>query len=133
MLVAALTTEARTTDAQAWITAQRASSIAISDWVITEFSSALAIKIRTGQIDPAERSIALAKFNQLADGAFIVLVLERADFRAAAHFSDQHKLGIRGGDALHLAISSRLGLTLSTLDEDLAAAGPVLGVKTLLL
>ncbi|HSC18353.1 MAG TPA: type II toxin-antitoxin system VapC family toxin [Rhizomicrobium sp.] len=133
LLVAALTTEDKTIDAQVWISSQRPSSMALSDWVITEFSSALSVKMRTGQIDATERSIALSKFNQLVDSAFTLLPLDRIYFHTAARFADHHKSGIRAGDALHLAIASERGLTLCTLDRHLAAAGPDLGAKLLLL
>lgn len=42
-------------------------------------------------------------------------------------------LGLRAGDALHLATASEYGATVHTLDQRLAAAGPVLGVPTQLL
>jgi predicted nucleic acid-binding protein len=46
---------------------------------------------------------------------------------------DQPVLGLRAGDALHLAICADHGATLCTLDRRLNEAGPVLGVKTMLL
>ena len=46
---------------------------------------------------------------------------------------DQHMLGLRAGDALHLATASEHGATVHTLDRRLAEAGPVLGVPTRLL
>jgi predicted nucleic acid-binding protein len=54
-------------------------------------------------------------------------------FRAAAKFADQHALGLRAGDALHLAIASEHGAMVHTLDQRLAKAGPALGVPTQLL
>ena len=54
-------------------------------------------------------------------------------FRAAAKFVDQHGLGLRAGDALHLATASEHGATVHTLDLRLAEAGPALGVPTQLL
>lgn len=62
-----------------------------------------------------------------------MLPLSRANFRAAAHFADQHALGLRAGDALHLAICGANGAELCTLDRRLGAAGLALGVKTMLL
>jgi predicted nucleic acid-binding protein len=53
-----------------------------------------------------------------------------AHFRTAARFVDQHMLGLRGGDALHLATASEHGATVHTLDQRLAEAGPALGVAT---
>jgi predicted nucleic acid-binding protein len=51
-------------------------------------------------------------------------------FRAAAKFVDQHALGLRAGDALHLATAAEHGATVCTLDRCLAEAGPLLGVST---
>ncbi len=51
----------------------------------------------------------------------------------ASQFADQFALGLRGGDALHLAIAADHGATLCTLDRRLNDAGLALGVKTLLL
>jgi predicted nucleic acid-binding protein len=54
-------------------------------------------------------------------------------FLAAARFVDQHALGLRAGDALHLAIASEHGATVFTLDQRLAEAGPAFGIPAQLL
>jgi predicted nucleic acid-binding protein len=54
-------------------------------------------------------------------------------FRTAARFTDQHLLELRAGGALHLAVCADHGATLCTLDRRLGDAGPVLGIKTMLL
>jgi uncharacterized protein len=48
LLVAALTNEAETERMQHWLGRQPEDNLAISDWVTTEFSSALSIKLGTG-------------------------------------------------------------------------------------
>ena len=51
LLVAALTNETETRRMQAWLGDQEPSRLGISDWVITEFSAALSMKLRAGQIE----------------------------------------------------------------------------------
>jgi uncharacterized protein len=133
LLVAALTNEAETGRIQAWLGEQKAGNLAISDWVITEFSSALSVKFRTGQIEAGHRADALAMFTRLTADSFTVLSVSGLQFRTAALFADHHVLGLRAGDALHLAICADQGVTLCTLDRRLGEAGQTLGVKTVLL
>lgn len=133
LLVAALTNEAETASIQAWLAAQDAAECAISDWVVTEFSSALSIKLRSGRIGLRDRAAALAMFTRLASESFAILPVEPFQFRTAARFADQYTLGLRAGDSLHLAICAEHGATLCTLDRRLAEAGPALGIATRLL
>jgi uncharacterized protein len=119
LLVAALTNESETGRLQIWLGQQPEGELAISDWVATEFSSALSIKLRTGQIGAAHRAEALAMLARLAADSFTIVPVSRAQFRAAARFADQHTLGLRAGDALHLAVCADRGDTLCTLDRRL--------------
>ncbi len=112
------------------MTAQPVEQMAISAWVITEFSSALSIKLRVGQLDAQHRADALAAFTVLVIESLTVLPITDAQFRAAARMTDHHALGLRAGDALHLAVAAEHGATLCTLDRRLAAAGIGLGVPT---
>lgn len=133
LLVAALTNEAETSHVQAWLGAQAADDLAISDWVTTEFSSALSVKLRSGQIESVHRAGVLTTFARLSADSLTVLPISASQFRMAARFVDQYALGLRAGDALHLAICADHGATLCTLDPRLGTAGPVLGVQTTVL
>jgi uncharacterized protein len=133
LIIAALTNEAETSRMQAWLGEQQPENLAISDWVTTEFSSALSVKLRSGQIDAIHRADALATFTRLAADSFTVLPVSGLQFRTAARFADQYVLGLRAGDALHLAICADHGAMLCTIDRRLSEAGSALGVKAMLL
>lgn len=133
LLVAALLNEKSTAVAQRWLSEQPAGQLAISDWVATEFSAALSVKLRAGDLEPPHRSEVLAFFTRLTEASFQMLPVSRRDFQTAARFADQHLSGLRAGDALHLAVAANHGASLHTLDKRLADAGQALGVDTVLL
>jgi predicted nucleic acid-binding protein len=132
LLVSALTNERRTSTVQEWLAAQAPEDLLISDWVITEFSGALSLKLRSGQIDTEQRADILAVFNALTEASLTVLGVARRDFQIAARYADQHSTGLRSGDALHLAIANAHGARICALDEVLVKAATALGVSAML-
>jgi predicted nucleic acid-binding protein len=132
LLVSAFAREPQTPRIQQWLREQDTDELTISDWGIAEFSSALSLKLRTGNIGLAARAEALGLFNRFCGTTFTILPVSRAGFRMAARFSDQHTLGLRASDALHLAIAAEHGATLCTLDRLLSDATTSLGLKALL-
>ena len=133
VLVAALTDEVRTRDVQLWLSQQNPADLAISPWVVAEFSAALSIKLRSKQIGAQHRAQALAMFAKLSQESLTLLPISATQFHTAARLSDQHALGLRAGDALHLAIAMEHGAELITLDERLGEAGSTAGVRTRIL
>ncbi|SEG61517.1 Predicted nucleic acid-binding protein, contains PIN domain [Bosea lathyri] len=133
VLVSALTEEAETTRTQQWLHDQEPDTLLISEWVASEFSAALSIKVRNRKIEADMRDRALTAFRRLSAEVFEVLPVRSLHFQRSAHFADQDALGLRAGDALHLAIASDCEALLCTLDRRLAEAGLRLGLKTQLL
>jgi predicted nucleic acid-binding protein len=133
VLVAGFTHESTTARILAWLGRSRTEGMLISDWVTVEFSAALSLKMRTKQIDENYRQHALILFSQLVKNSVDVTPVNGAHFAKASQFAESHALGVRAGDALHLAIAGAQNATLVTLDKRLARAGPPLGVATRLL
>ena len=133
LLIAALTNEAETLQMQRWLVEQDPDELVISDWVATEFSAAVSIKLRTGGIEAHHRAGALTMFTRLCNDNLTVLPVSRLQFQTAARFVDQYALGLRAGDALHLAVCAERGATICTLDRRLSEAASALGIKTTLL
>lgn len=133
VLVAAMTNEPRTDEMQEWLAGQGAGQLAVSDWVMTEFSAALSVKLRTGQLEPAHRADAMAVFAELVEASFEVLPVSSLDFHTAGRFADQYTTGLRAGDALHLAVAYNHGARVRTLDRTLVTAAGALGVSAELL
>jgi predicted nucleic acid-binding protein len=132
-LVAAFTNEIKTPVVHQWLGAAPGVTLAISRWVVTEFSSAVSLKLRTGQIGAIERADAVTGFEKLWTKSLLFLPMSEAHFTSAARFADRHKLGLRAGDALHLAVCADGGAELLTLDRCMADAARALAIETVLL
>ncbi|MCE3290313.1 MAG: twitching motility protein PilT [Caulobacter sp.] len=128
LIVSLITNEAHTPDARGWLSNHLTDELAISLWVTTEVSSALSMKLRTGQIDAAERGQAASAYAALVAGSLLNLPISTTAFTVAARYSDREDLGLRGPDALHLAIAAEHGAELCTMDRPLARAALALGL-----
>ena len=127
-VVAAFSFEPRTDEVRRWIERTPPEDIFISSWVETEFSSAISLKIRTRQIELAERAVILSNWRIFVAETAAVIAVDTRDFETAALFVANHQLALRAGDALHIAVVQSAGCTLVTLDKRMADAALVLGV-----
>ncbi|CAN5349774.1 type II toxin-antitoxin system VapC family toxin [soil metagenome] len=130
LVVASLILESHTPRVLAWIDEQDADDLWISAWTSTEVSSALSLKVRTGQIDVVDKRRALATYTDMVADSFKVLMITDRHFQTASGFVDRHTSGLRAGDGLHLAIAFSYGATVCTLDRMMADIGADLGVET---
>jgi uncharacterized protein len=106
--------------------------LALSAWTETELMSAFGIKCRTGQIEDSDRRKVLAQYEDLRDH-FVHLTVLDDDYRNAARLLQNWRLGLRAGDALHLAVSHRHACVILSLDERLVKAGQQLGISAVCL
>jgi len=130
LLVALLTHEPRTSQALDWLI-ERKATLTTSEWARTELASALSIKQRLGGLTEADRAVAERTFDRITDRGLDVVPVLTADFRRAADFVRPPGRNLCGADALHLAVVTRLGATLQSLDETQVAAGQALGIALL--
>lgn len=129
VIVALLTVEPGTQNVTAWY-AGLDDTPACLDWLLTEFYSALSIKLRTGQINVANAKRVRKEFELLAEGGLRIVPVSRDAFRRAAEMVRLHDHGLRAGDSLHLAVALELGAShMATLDGTLAANAKRLGMK----
>jgi uncharacterized protein len=96
-----------------------------SDWLITEFNSAISLKLRTGQLQAEQASAILQTFEALINGGIKLLPINREIYSQAGALIRSHP-NLRAGDALHLSVASGAGLKeFVTLDnhQTIAAKG----------
>jgi predicted nucleic acid-binding protein len=126
--VAAITEEVHSESIWAWLAQHSDAAILISGWVTTEMSSALSIKVRTNTLKPAERNEAMANWRRFCAQSLGEVAVTSDHFETAASFCTRSELGLRAGDALHLAIAESAGLRLLTFDVRLSETAPQLGI-----
>lgn len=112
--------------ARAW--AKTEPDVIVSDWTVTEFSSALSLHVRKGRLDPDERDEAENALNWWLDGRIREEPIDPEDVVQARFLLHRHAK-LRAPDALHLAVLTRLRVGLVTYDLDLAAAARTDGLS----
>ncbi len=129
VIVPLLTAEPKTQVVTAWFS-ELSNTPTCADWLLTEFYSALSIKLRTGQINEVNAKRVRKEFELLIDGGLQVVAVSRSAFRHAAKMVQQHAHGLRSGDSLHLAVALELEAKhIATLDGTLAANAKRHGIK----
>lgn len=128
-LVPAFIREPKSADVLAWLESSE-ERLAISEWSITEFASAAAIKVRTGQVTAALAKQAWARFLDFAEKHCLVAVPNRAEFRRAAELAGDPALKLRAGDAVHLAIAEAVQVQgVLSLDEAMLESVKLIGLN----
>lgn len=133
VVIAALTEEAATTRVRAWFDRQPGASLSLSHRVLTEVSSALSLKVRTGALPLAQRADVLSTWRAMETGLFTKIPIETSAFKTATGMAERHELNLRAPDALHIAIALAVGCDLVTLDKTMAKAAQDLGVSVVMI
>ena len=127
--VSLMVSEPKTEDVKIWF-AGLTGVLVSSDWLISEFSSAISIKLRTRELSESDARSVRKEFKRLMGGGLRVLPVSRAAFQKTADLAMQHKHGLRAGDALHLAVALEIGAkSIATLDRVMAANAERLKIK----
>ncbi len=99
--------ESKTEAVQAWVERNGMAGLVCSEWVKTEYASALSIKRRRGDIDDGHFERAHRAFGKICVAGPTWLAVETQDFFEAARLCADPSTKMRAGDALHLAVAVR--------------------------
>ena len=114
--------------AEAWLVAA-AAELWISHWVLLEFASATTVRLRRGDLNAARAEHLRAALEAFRRERLGMLEPRGDDFLCAQRWLEQAPAcGLKGVDALHLAIAHRHGLTLITADQALIRAAEALSI-----
>ena len=102
-----------------------------SDWIVTEFTSALSIKERSGTLSDKDAKAAWRSFEMFCQSGLRLAPVSRRAFEQAARMVRQPAHGLRSSDALHLAVALEIGAkAIATLDATMAGNAKRLKLKT---
>lgn len=110
---------------------KRKDALAISAWGLTEFASAMGLKVRSRELTKSEADAALALLENVFVPHVTVLEVTPTDFKLAETMLRTFSLGLRAGDALHLAIAKRCAATsIMALDRNLRKAATAFAIAS---
>lgn len=106
----------------------------LSDLTVVEFQSAIARKVRHGELKVEDaRRVRDAFATHLSRSQYQRLPVERSTFRRAAEWIERLPVALRTLDGLHLALAAEHRVRLVTADRQLAEAAGALDLGCLFL
>lgn len=128
ILLSACLAEPASPRVRAWLETAE-SNFSTSDWALAEFSGALGVKVRRGELTTRQADGVLHVLEVDLLPSLAVLETEGRLVTAAGMLLRSWPLGLRTGDAMHLAFCSRAsGLVLATADRILERAAQAMGI-----
>jgi len=121
--------EAASRSVERFLARQQPGTLAVSHWTRVDFASLIAREVRMKQFDQETGRAIIEEFEAIVDESCQVWQPGVADFELARDFVAHFESGLRGADALHLAVARNQGAEkLMTLDEGLLKAAKILKV-----
>ena len=101
-----------------------------SGWIVTEFSSALSLKVRRGELTAKQATAAWKEFGDFCQSGLRLLPVSRKAFDEAAQMVRDAPSGLRAGDSLHLAMAIEAGASgFATADDTLGKNATAKGLN----
>ena len=116
-------------DVERWL--DGAPDVVVSDFTLAEYASVVSRHVRTRTLTDMSGLNALGLADEWVRRVAGREEVRPEDVRQAEQYVRRFDLGLRAPDALHLSIVGRLGLTLATFDDRMAAAAQALGLAVL--
>ena len=111
--------------AERWLLDQDERPLWVSHWVLVEFADVVAVGVRRGELTASRGTTIHAEFAGFRQERLSLLEPRGVEFLQAMEWlerSMQPPAKLRAADALHLAISQRHALELTSADGDLIRA-----------
>lgn len=129
VLVPLAVPEASSPAMERWFSVHAPEGVAAGRWALVEFASAIGIRVRRGELTSQAGGSAISAFERRVIPELEVVEALPDDLDFARLMINRFDLGLRGGDALHIAMALRTdALLLLTLDRRLANAARAFGL-----
>jgi len=125
--VALFSNESSSERADVYLRNRRPSTI-VSDFAAAEFASVIARRVRMQQLSRDQAHAVFETFDDWLARNTQRAEMQPSDVTNAAIYLRRLDLALRTPDALHIAIAQRLGASLATFDERMAAGARTLGL-----
>jgi uncharacterized protein len=132
VLVPLIVPEASSGKARVWrdrLSANQRKELTVSAWTLTEFASAMGLKVRTRELTRNQADAALTLLHEEVLPNVELVEATATDFRLAEAMLREFSAGLRAGDALHLAVAAgNEARMIAVLDKTLAKVAASLGL-----